>query len=82
MGRAVFRINYRKKESGACMTEERLAELQKIPRERVRSFLEQVNNPYAQNVGEYILQVGYMDGAQETLEERMVTLARKQAEVL
>ncbi len=52
------------------------------PRERVRSFLEQVNNPYAQNVGEYILQVGYMDGAQETLEERMVTLVRKQAEVL
>ncbi len=52
------------------------------PRQRVQSFLEQVKNPFAQNVGEYILQIGYMEGAKDTLEERMVTLARKQAEIL
>ena len=27
---------------------------------RIRSFLEQTGNPFAMNVGEYILQIGFM----------------------
>jgi len=50
--------------------------------QRVQSFLEQIKNPFAQNVGEYVLQIGYMDGAEETLNDRMVLLARKQAAIL
>ena len=50
--------------------------------ERVQSFLEQTKNPFAQNVGKYILQVSYMEGAEETLDERMVLLARKQTNIL
>ena len=46
--------------------------------QRVQSFLGQMKNPFAQNVGEYILQVGYAQGAKETLDDRMVRLVRKQ----
>ena len=54
----------------------------KSQRERVQSFLEQTKNPFAQNVGKYILQIGYMEGAKETLDERMVLLARKLTNLL
>lgn len=50
--------------------------------QRVQSFLRQIKNPFAQNVGEYILQIGYMEGAEETLDDRMVLLARKQTTIL
>lgn len=50
--------------------------------QRVQSFLGQAKNPFAQNVGEYILQVGYAQDAQETLDDRMVRLARRQAAIM
>lgn len=50
--------------------------------QRVQFFLEQVKNPFAQNVGEYILQIGYAQGEQETLDERMVQLVRKQTAII
>lgn len=45
---------------------------------RVRSFLEQTGNPFAQNVGKYIVQIGYMEGAEDTIDDRMLLLAKKQ----
>lgn len=54
----------------------------KTRNQRVQSFLEQMKNPFAQNVGEYILQIGYLEGTEETLDDRMVLLARKQATIL
>lgn len=50
--------------------------------QRVQSFLQQTKNPFAQKVGDYILQIGYMEGAEDTLDDRMVLLAKKQAEIL
>lgn len=50
--------------------------------QRLQSFLEQVKNPFAYNAGEYILQIGYMEGTEETLDDRMVLLAKKQADIL
>ncbi len=50
--------------------------------QRVQSFFGQVKNPFAQNVGEYILQIGYAEGVQETLDDRMVQLVRKQTTVM
>ena len=50
--------------------------------QRVRSFLEQIKNPFAQNVGKYILQIDYMEGTEETLDDCMMMLARKQANIL
>ena len=46
---------------------------------RMQSFFEQVKNPFAQKVGAYILQIGCMEGAEDTLEERMLLFARRQA---
>jgi len=53
-------------------------DLSKSQKQRVKSFLGQVKNPFAQNVGEYVLQIGYVEGAEDTLDDRMVLLARKQ----
>ena len=50
--------------------------------QRVRAFFRQMKNPFAQNVGEYILQIGYAEGVQETLDDRMVQLVRKQTTVM
>lgn len=50
--------------------------------QRVQSFFGQVKNPFAQNVGEYILQVGYAQGTKETLDDRMVQLVRKQTAIM
>ena len=50
--------------------------------QRVQSFFGQVKNPVAQNVGEYILQIGYAEGVQETLDDRMVQLVRKQTAIM
>lgn len=49
--------------------------------ERVHSFLEQTKNPFAYNVGKYILQVDSMEGATETVEECMEVLVRKNLEL-
>ena len=50
--------------------------------QREQSFFRQMKNPFAQNVGEYILQIGYAEGVQETLDDRMVQLVRKQTTVM
>lgn len=48
---------------------------------RVQSFLKQTKNPFAQNVGKYVLQIGYMEEAEKTLDECMVLFARKQSNI-
>lgn len=49
--------------------------------QRLQSFFGQMKNPFAQNVGEYILQVGYAEDVQETLDDRMIQFVRKQTGV-
>lgn len=61
---------------------ETVIDLSKSQNQRVQSFLEQVKNPFAQNVGEYILQIGYMEGTEETLDDRMVLLIKKQTTII
>lgn len=61
--------------------EEVVIDTSKSQSQRVQSFLGQIKNPFAQNVGEYILQIGYMDETEETLNDRMVLLARKQTTI-
>ena len=50
--------------------------------QRVQTFLKETKNPFAQNVGEYILQIGYAKDVKETLDERMVQLVRKQTAII
>lgn len=62
--------------------EEIVIDTSKSRKQRVQSFLGQVKNPFAQKAGEYILQIGYIEGTEETLDDRMVLLAGKQTNIL
>lgn len=43
----------------------------------INTFMEQTKNPFAQNVGEYILQIGFMEEAEDSIGDRMILLAKK-----
>lgn len=49
---------------------------------RICSFIEQAGNPFALNVGEYILQVGFAEGTEDLIDERMILLARRRAQIM
>lgn len=49
--------------------------------QRMREFLEKTKNPYAENVGEYILQVTYSRTSEETLEDKMIQLAKRMTRI-
>lgn len=49
---------------------------------RIRSFLEQTGNPFAMNVGEYILQIGFMEGAEDSIDDRMILLAKRKTQIM
>ena len=42
--------------------EDIVIDTKKCVESRIKSFMEQTGNPFAQNVGEYILQIGFMEG--------------------
>lgn len=54
---------------------------QKPANQRMREFLEKSKNPYAENVGEYILQVTYSRTSEETLEDKMIQLAKRMTRI-
>ena len=49
---------------------------------RIRSFLEQTGNPFAMNVGEYILQIGFMEGAEDSIDDRMILLTKRNTQIM
>ena len=49
--------------------------------QRMRELLEKTKNPYAENVGEYILQVTYSKTSEETLEDKMIQLAKRMTRI-
>ena len=49
--------------------------------QRMREFLEKTKNPYAENVGDYILMVTYSKTSEETLEDKMVQLAKRMTRI-
>ncbi|MCM1175953.1 MAG: hypothetical protein NC341_13005 [Blautia sp.] len=49
---------------------------------RIRSFVEQTGNPFAMNVGEYILQIGFREDTQDTIDDRMLLLARRKTQLI
>ena len=54
---------------------------QKPANQRMREFLEKSKNPYAENVWEYILQVTYSRTSEETLEDKMIQLAKRMTRI-
>lgn len=49
---------------------------------RIRSFLEQTGNPFAMNAGEYILQIGFMEGAEDSIDDRMILLTKRKTQIM
>lgn len=62
--------------------EDIVIDTEKCVESRIRSFMEQTKNPFAQNVGEYILQVGFMEGTNESMEERMILLTKRKTQIM
>lgn len=56
-------------------------DMEKCVESRIRSFLEQTKNPYAMNVGEYILQVGFQEEATDLIDDRMVLLTKRKTQM-
>ena len=48
---------------------------------KVRTFLDQVKNPSAQKVGEYVLVIGYSEQTDDTIDDKMKKLARKEEKI-
>ena len=48
---------------------------------RMKEFLEKTRNPYAENVGDYILAVTYSRTSEETLEDKMIQLAKRMTRI-
>lgn len=49
---------------------------------RILSFMEQTRNPFAQNVGDYILQIGFMEGTNELIDDQMLLLAKRKTQLM
>ena len=49
--------------------------------QRMREIWEKTKKPYAENVGEYILQVTYSKTSEETLEDKMIQLAKRMTRI-
>lgn len=62
--------------------EDIVIDTEKCVESRIRSFMEQTKNPFAQNVGEYILQVGFMEGTNEGIDERMILLTKRKTQIM
>lgn len=62
--------------------EDIVIDTEKCVESRIRSFMEQTKNPFAQNVGEYILQVGFMEGTNESIDDRMLLLTKRKTQIM
>ncbi len=48
---------------------------------RMMEFLEKTKNPYAENVGDYILMITYSKNTEDTLEDKMIQLAKRMTRI-
>lgn len=49
---------------------------------RIKSYMEQTGNPFAQNVGEYIVQFGFAEGTNDLIDDRMILLTKKKTQIM
>lgn len=62
--------------------EDIVIDTKKCVESRIKSFMEQTGNPFAQNVGEYILQIGFMEGTEELIDDRMILLTKRKTQIM
>ena len=61
--------------------EDIVIDTKKCVESRIKSFIKQTGNPFAQNVGEYILQIGFMEGTDDLIDDRMVLLTKRKTQI-
>lgn len=61
--------------------EDIMIDTEKCVESRLKSFMEQTKNPFAMNVGEYILQVGFMEGTDDLIDDRMILLTKRKTQI-
>ena len=61
--------------------EDIVIDTKKCVESRIKSFIERTGNPFAQNVGEYILQVGFMEGTDDLIDDRMILLTKRKTQI-
>ena len=49
---------------------------------RIKSFIEQTGNPFAQNIGEYILQIDFMEETNDLIDDRMIWMIKKKTQIM
>lgn len=62
--------------------EDIVIDTEKCVESRIESYIEQTGNPFALNVGEYILQIGYMEGATDTIDDRLILLTKRKTQIM
>lgn len=61
--------------------EDIVIDTEKCVESRIKSFIEQTGNPFALNVGEYILQIGFMEGTEDLIDDRMILLTKRKTQI-
>ena len=61
--------------------EDVIIDTEKCLESRMESYIDQTGNPFAQNIGEYILQIGYMEGATDSIDDRLILLAKRKTQL-
>lgn len=62
--------------------EDIVIDTEKCVESRIESYIEQTGNPFAQNVGEYILQIGHMEGAADSIDDRLILLTKRKTQIM
>lgn len=62
--------------------EDIVIDTEKCVESRIKSFLEQTKNPFALNVGEYILQIGFLEGTEDLIDDRMILLTKRKTQIM
>lgn len=62
--------------------EDIVIDTKKCVESRIKSFMEQTGNPFAQNVGEYILQIGFMEGTEDLIDDCMILLTKRKTQIM
>lgn len=61
--------------------EDVIIDTEKCLESRMESYIDQTGNPFAQNIGEYILQIGHMEGATDSIDDRLILLAKRKTQI-
>ena len=55
--------------------------MEELKRMQEMDIMEQSKNSFAQKVGEYILQIGYMENTDDSIDDRMILLAKRISQI-